>query len=744
MGTERTAYRTCPLCEATCGLEIRLVDESVKVIRGDRDNPFSQGFICPKGSVLGRLHEDPDRVRTPLIKRDGVFAPVSWDEAFSEIDQRMGAIRESHGSDAVALYIGNPNAHNFANNLAIRPLAKSLRSKNIFSASTLDQMPKHISCGFMFGAASTIPVPDIDRTEFLVILGANPYESNGSLATAPDWPGRIEAIRARGGRVVVVDPRRTRTAENADQHIAVLPGSDAALLMAVINVMFDEDLIDLGHLAHHVNGLDELAAAALRFDPDGVSELVGIEAGVIRELAREIATAPSAAVYGRIGTHTVGFGTVAAWAVDVINVITGNLDKPGGVMFPLGLHQQATRPRRSFTTGRWKSRVAGLNEVLGELPASTMIDEMTTSGDGQIRALITLGGNPALTSPDAANLERALADLDFVVSIDPYLNETTTHADVVLPVPSALERSHYDMAFTTLSVSNYAMYSPPVFERPADQLSEFEILVRLTALLSGFGPGVDPAAASLMSLGAQVATAVGDPKSPIHGRDPDEILVSLSVHDDMPERFLDLMIRTGALGDLFGEKPDGWTLTKLMRHPHGVDLGTLQPRVPTVLSTASGLVELAPPVIIDDLARLATAVQNGPVDSLLLVSRRELRSNNSWLHNVEVLVKGKERCTLRVHSEDATRLAVEDGTRVLVTSSTGEIVVSVEVNDEARPGVVSMPYGWGHDRPGAQLSVASQRPGVNTNVLTDRHAVDPLSGNAVFNGIPVEIQVPQG
>jgi anaerobic selenocysteine-containing dehydrogenase len=736
--TERVAYRTCPLCEATCGLEIQLVDETVKVIRGDRENPFSQGFVCPKGTVLGKLHEDPDRIRTPLIKRDGVHVEATWEEAFAEIDRGIGDVKDRHGSQALSIYIGNPNAHSYQNSLAIRPLAKGLGSQNIFSASTLDQMPKHVSAGYMFGSPGAIPVPDIDRTDLIVILGANPYESNGSLATAPDWPGRLEAMRARGGRVVVVDPRRTKTAENADQHIPIVPGTDAALLMAVISVLLEESLVDLGRLAGHVAGVDEVAAAALAFAPHVVSGFTGVEAETIRTLAREIATAGSAAVYGRIGTHTVEFGTIASWAVDVISTLTGNLDEPGGMMFPLALHQQATRTRRGFKTGRWRSRVRDLPEVLGELPASTMIDEMAEPGEGRIRALITVGGNPALTSPDSEAFDHSLESLEFMVSVDPYLNETTRHADVLLPPPSALEKSHYDSAFTSLSVRNYAMWSAPVFDRPDGHPSEFDILVKLTAILSGAGPDVDPSVAAAATLASRVGSAVSEPGSPIEGRDPEEILRALSVHPDVPERFLDLMIRTSERGDGFGSDPDGWSLERLQRHEHGVDLGPLESRIPAMLATPTGMVELAPEPIIQDLRRLSDRIDTKP-DGLMLIGRRELRSNNSWLHNIGVLVKGRNRCTLRLHPEDAARLSIVDGALATVRSSVGEVTVEVELNDEMMAGVVSLPYGWGHDRDGSRLGTASRRPGVNTNILTDRTKVDPLSGNAVLNGIPVEV-----
>ncbi len=736
--SERLAYRTCPLCEATCGLEIRLVDEDVKVIRGDRDNPFSNGFVCPKGTVLGRLHNDPDRVRTPLIKRDGVHVEATWEEAFAEVHRGINDVKDQHGSQALALYIGNPNAHSYQNNLAIRPLAKSLGSPNIFSASTLDQMPKHVSAGYMFGSPSTIPVPDIDRTDLLVILGANPYESNGSLATAPDWPGRLEALRERGGRIVVVDPRRTKTAENASQYLPIVPGTDAALLMAIIHVLFDESLVRLGRLEAHLAGVDDIAAAALPFDPETAATVTGIAADTIRSLARDIASAERAAVYGRIGTHTVEFGTIASWAVDVIAALTGNLDEPGGMMFPFALHQSATKRKRGFMTGRWRSRVRDLPEVLGELPASTMIDEMTEPGDGQIRALITVGGNPALTSPDSEALDGALASLEFMVSVDPYLNETTRHADVLLPPPSALEKSHYDIAFTTLSVRNYAMWSAPVYARPEEHPSELDILVTLTAIMSGAPADADPEALAEATLAGQVGSAVAAPGSPIEGRDPAEVLEALAVHPEVTERFLDLMIRTSARGDGFGAEPDGWTLERLQQHEHGVDLGPLESRIPEVLATPSDMVELAPEAIVADLDRLASSLAARP-EGFVLVGRRELQSNNSWLHNIEVLVKGRNRCTLRVHPDDAEELELADGSPATVTSSVGTVTVEVEVHDEMMAGVVSLPYGWGHAQDGSRLRVASERPGVNTNVLTDRTRIDPLSGNAVLNGIPVEV-----
>jgi len=733
---DRTVFRTCPLCEATCGLEIEIVDDRVKRIRGDREHVMSAGFICPKGSTLKQLHEDPDRLQTPMIREAGVHRPASWEEAFALIAARFQEVTEQHGRSALAIYLGNPNVHQLDNTLGIRPLIKALGTKNIFSASTVDQMPKHVSSGYMFGHPLNIPVPDLDRTDYLLMLGANPYESNGSLCTAPDFPGRMAAIRARGGKVVVVDPRRTKTAANADSWIPIRPGSDAAFLLALVNVLFAEGKVDAERV--NLDALESLKALVIPFTPEAVAGFTGIPPALTRRIADEIAAAPSAAVYGRIGTHTVAFGTLSSWAVDVLNAVTGNLDRPGGAMFPYPAHVGLHRRGRNFSTGRWQSRVRGLPEVLGELPVSTMADEIETPGEGQIRFLITVAGNPVLTTPDAGRLDAALSELDFMVSVDPYLNETSRRADVVLPPPSALERSHYDLSFTGLSVRDYADYSPAAFQ--ATGLDEFTILVKLTAIALGMGADADPdqlAAASLMTL---VQQAVSSADSPVTGRDPAEILGALGDRP-WPERFLDLMLRLGHRGDGFGANPDGLSLALLEASPHGIDFGPLEPRLDQVLLTASGQVDLVPEAITSDLPRLAEAIAAESPDDLVLIGRRQLRSANSWLHNVEVLVKGKERCTLQVNPDDAARIGLTEGGTATVASAIGKLTVAVEITDDISRGVVSIPYGWGHSLEGARLAVAASRPGVNTNILTDSSQIDPLSGNAVLNGIPVTVSV---
>jgi anaerobic selenocysteine-containing dehydrogenase len=746
MTATRTAFRTCPLCEAGCGLEIGLAGaggkESVTRIRGDRDDVFSHGFICPKGSTLKQLHSDPDWLRRPVVKRDGRFVEVTWDDAFAEIERRLGPIVEQHGRDAVAIYVGNPNAHSLSGLLYLRPLIRALGTTNVYSASTVDQRPKEVASGLMFGGSLTVPVPDVDRTDFLLMLGANPYASNGSLATAPDWPGRIEALIARGGTLVVVDPRRSRTAEAASQHVAIRPGTDPFLLMALVNVLAADGLVDTGAAGKYLSGVGEVLALADPFTPEAVAAVTGVAPAVIRGLAHDLAAAPTACVYGRIGTTTALYGTLTSWLVDVLNALTGNLDRPGGAMFTkaaAGASNTRGTPRygRGVTIHRRRSRVRGVGETLGELPVACLAEEIDTPGEGQVRALVTVAGNPVLSTPNSARLDAALGTLDLCVAVDPYINETTRHADVILPPPGALQKGHYDLALLQLALRNVANYSPPVLPVDDDQLDEWKVLARLALIAQGMGAGADPSVVDDLVVHTLVGAAVGDETGPIAGREPDEIIALLGERTG-PERLIDLMLRTGPYGDGFGADPGGLTLDVLLANPHGVDLGPLEPRLPEVLRTPSGMVELAPEPIAVDVARLRAAL-DAPTDGMTLIGRRDLRSNNSWMHNVEVLVKGKPRCTLHVHPDDAARLGLADGADATVSSRTGRVAIAVEVTDAIRPGVVSIPHGWGHDLDGVELSVARRHAGVNSNLLADDELIDPISGNAVLNGIPVEV-----
>ncbi|MET9764423.1 molybdopterin oxidoreductase family protein [Streptomyces sp. NPDC006372] len=733
----RTALRICPLCEATCGLTLTIEGTRVTHARGDRDDVFSKGFICPKGASFGAVDADPDRLRTPLVRRDGELREATWEEAFDAVAAGIRPVVERYGPHSVGVVLGNPNVHTMAGGLYPPVLLAGLGTRSVFTASTVDQMPKHVSSGLLYGDAYAIPVPDLDHTDHLILIGANPLESNGSLCTAPDFPGKLKALKARGGTLVVIDPRRTRTAKLAHRHIAVRPGTDALLLAAMARVLYDEGLVEP---TPHVRGIEEVSDALREFTPEAVAEACDVEAGVIRALARELAAAPTAAVYGRIGSCTVPHGTLASWLVDVLNILTGNLDRPGGALFPQAATDKTPRPAgpgRGFTLGRWHSRVSRHPEAKGELPLSALAEEIdTATEEGEpVRAILAVAANPVLSAPDGDRLDKALDSLDFMVSVDPYLNETSRHADVVLPPPPPSQSPHHDFAFNTLAVRNQVRYTRPAVPLEPGRMAETEILARLILAVTGMH-GAEPDAVDQLVIGQTLGKAVEDTRSPVHGRDPQELAAQLT-GDNGPERRLDMMLRLGPYGDGFGVRPDGLGLEKLLAHPHGIDLGPLRSRLPQPLKTGSGEVELLPGPIADDLPRLRAALTERPA-GLVLVGRRHLRSNNSWMHNVPALTGGSNRCTLHIHPDDAERLGVRDGEPVRVKGAGGEVTAPAEVTDAIRRGVVSLPHGWGHDRPGTRLSHASTDPGVNVNQLLDGRLLDPLSGNAVLNGVPVE------
>jgi anaerobic selenocysteine-containing dehydrogenase len=746
-GGARIAYRTCHLCEATCGLELHLDGREITLVRGDRDDVFSHGYLCPKGTALKHLEADPDRVRTPLVRdRDGSFRPAGWDEAFAVVDEGIARVRERYGNDALAVYVGNPSAHNLAGLVYNRVVIQAARTPNVYSASTVDQMPKQVAAGLMFGAALSIPVPDVDRTDYLLVLGANPFASNGSLMTAPDIPGRLRALRRRGGRLVVVDPRRTKTATEADEHVFIRPGTDALFLFAVVHVLFAEGLVDFGAVGPYVNGAEEVRALARDFAPEQVAPACGVAAPTIRRLAHELASAPAAAVYARIGSCTQEFGTLASWLVDVVNVCTGNLDRPGGAMFALpatgGANAGDAGRGRGVTFGRRRSRVRGLPEVYGELPVVCLAEEIDTPGDGQVRALVTIAGNPVLSTPDTHRLDAALASLELMVSVDVYVNETTRHAHVILPPEPEIARGHYDLALYSLAIRNVANYSPPLVDLGPGEVPEWRTMLRLAGVLQGMGPDADVDALDELVITSLVQRAAGRPGTKVEGRDPDELLKELAARRG-PERVLDFMLRTGPYGDGFGAEAGGLSLAVLEANPHGVDLGPLRPRIPGMLRTPSGRIELAPEPCVEDVARLRRRLTRAAEAPFVLVGRRDLRSNNSWMHNLDVLVKGKPRCTVHVHPDDARRVGIAPGAPVRVCSSAGEIVVPAEVTDAVMPGVVSIPHGWGHGFAGVRMKTASAHAGASSNVLARGDLYDPLSGNAVLNGIPVTL-VPAG
>ena len=733
MGERVTKLHTCTLCEAMCGLEIHVEDDRVALIRPDREDVWSHGYICPKGTTLGRLHDDPDRLRQPVVRDGTSWREVSWPEAFETCERLLQPVIEEYGIGAVTAYVGNPTAHNFSLSRYVGVLIAMSGIPMIYSSGTVDQWPKNLSCLLMYGNMWSFPVPDVPRTDLWVIMGANPEASKGSLLACPDLLGQIDRIRDAGGRTIVVDPRRTGTADRADEWIPIVPGTDAALLMAVVHVLFAEGLVDLGGLAGVVNGLSELAEHCRTFTPEAVQDTCGVPAERIRRLAHELADTERAVLYGRIGLCNQEFGTVASWLVDVVNILTRHFDVPGGLMFPNPVAwSMSSLPRTDwaggFEAGRWRSRVRGAPEVMGQVPVSCLAEEIDTPGEGQLKGLITVAGNPVISAPEAGRLDAALPMLECMISVDNWINETTRHADIILPGLSPLEQPHYDDLLWSLAVRSAAKWNDAVFPPEAGRPAEWEILIRLAAICGGTkADEVDVAAIDDGFFSAIVATT---------GLDPATVLA----HYDQggPERMTDFMVRTGPWGDRFGENPEGLTLERIKEHAHGLDLGPMVPRLDEVLQTPSGRLELAPAYITADLERLRTRLGR-PREPLVLVSRRHARSKNSWMHNVSVLVKGKDRCTLLIHPEDASACGVADGLPARVTSESGTIEVPVEVSDEMMPGVVCLPHGWGHDKPDTRMSVARDHPGVNNNLLAPGHLVDEISGNAVVNGIPVAV-----
>lgn len=699
--TKTLHHRACHLCEAICGLNIEVSHApdgraSISAIKGDPQDPFSRGHICPKAVALQDIQEDPDRLRQPHRRVGERWEPITWEEAFALAAERLWSIQQAHGRNAVAVYQGNPSVHNYGLMTHSNYFLGLLKTRNRFSATSVDQLPQHLTSHLMYGHGLLLPIPDIDHTDFMLILGGNPLASNGSIMTVPDVEKRLKALRARGGRLVVIDPRRSETAAMADQHLFIRPGGDAALLCGLLNTLFSENLARGSHLP--VNGLEQVREAIAPFTAQAMSPLCGIEAGQIRQLARDFAVAGSAVCYGRMGVSTQTFGTLCHWLVQLINLVTGNLDRQGGAL--------CTEPAVDLvasTSGghfnQWQSRVSGLPEYGGELPVAALAEEVLTPGEGQVRALVTVAGNPVLSTPNGRQLDGALAGLEFMLSIDLYINETTRHADLILPSTSALENDHYDSTFNLLAVRNVTRFNRAILAKPEGALHDWEIFVGLARAF------------------AERAALELKPTLP-------------------PAQMIDLALRKGPRGEASSW---GLSLQVLDQHPHGLDLGPLQPNLATRLRTPAQAVEAAPQVLLDDLQRLARQVPMES-DQLLLIGRRHVRSNNSWMHNYHRLVKGKPRHQLLMHPQDLQQRQLEDGQWVRVRSRTGSLEVQVLASEEVMPGVVSLPHGYGHGRQGVRLQIAHAQPGVSANDLTDELLRDALSGNAALNGVPVQVE----
>jgi anaerobic selenocysteine-containing dehydrogenase len=742
MSDRHTVNRVCPFCEATCGLAVEVEGDAIVAVRGDKDDPFSRGFICPKAHGLKELHHDPDRLRHPVRRTKSGWEQITWEQAYEEVGARLLAVREKYGNNAIGMYTGNPIVHDLGALIYRNVLNRALASKSVFNSAAIDTLPKIVQTGLMFGSPfpTTVPIPDIDRTSYLLIIGANPAISHGSLMTMPDAPGRLKAVMERGGRVVVIDPRRTETARIASEHNFIRPGTDASFLLAIVHTLFDERLVKLGAAEGMVAGLDAVETASQEFAPESVAGFCGIPAPVIRRIAREFAAAESAACYGRLGTCVQEFGTLASWGCDLVNLLTGNLDRPGGVMFttpaaPINILGHG----KGFRIGRWKSRVSGQPEVGGQIPSSTMGEEILTPGEGQVRAMMLLMTNPIRSAANSEQLEKAFASLDFMVAVDFYINETTRHAHIILPTPSPAEEANYEIGLYSLSVRNIAKWSWPLADH-TECPPAWEVFSKISARLMGAGalPAKDFDDFVFRNLAEGAVAKTGWPGLTV------EEVIAASPGSIGPERVVAMLLRIGPYGDGFGRRPDGLTLEKLKAAPHGIDLGPLKPRLREVLNTESGMVELSAPVFINDLDRLRarmnpqTSAQSR--DAMVLIGRRDLRCSNSFMHNLPALVKGRDRCTLQISRDDAARIGLTSGGAARVTSRVGSVIAPVEVTEDLMPGVVSLPHGWGHDVEESQQSVAKAHAGVNTNALTDDQAYDHASGAAVLFGTPVTIE----
>ncbi len=707
-----TYFRTCNLCEAMCGVAVKVENDEIVSIKGDEQDPFSRGHICPKALALKDLYEDPERLRKPMEKRNGKWHELEWDEALDKVAARIKSLQDEHGNDAMAVYLGNPNVHNTGSMLLNGGLLRALNTRNKFSATSVDQLPHHIVSWKLFGHQLRIPVPDIDRCDHFLIFGANPLASNGSIMSVADVRGRLKRVKARG-KVVVVDPRRTPTAELADEHHFVRPGTDVLILLAMLNYLFASDRADAGQCAAHLDAAPaSLRAYFAEYSPERVADYTGMSADTIKQLVDDFCAASNPVLYGRMGVSVQEFGTLCQYLIMLFNILTGSLDREGGLMFTTPAANILPKTGRGHM-GRYHSRVRGLPEFGGELPVAALAEEILTPGDGQIRGLLLQAGNPVLSTPNGEQLDVAFASLDLLVSMDFYINESSRHADFILPPVSPLEREHYDVIFNLLAVRNNARYAPALFPPGDDARHDWQISL-------GLRDRLQPPRNLKERLTRAIERRLG------------------------PTGMLAILLRQGPYG--VGWKPfGGVTLSRLKRTPHGIDLGPLQAQLPAALFHSDRKIHLSADFFLDDLRRVNEVFfRDRQAADYVLIGRRDVRSNNSWLHNSQRLVKGKNRCTVLVHPDDAAQLGIEEMSLLKVSSRVGSVTLPAVISDEIMPGVVSIPHGWGHHGIGTQWKRAEAHAGVSVNDLTDETYLDVLSGNAALNGVPVQLEAVAG
>jgi anaerobic selenocysteine-containing dehydrogenase len=717
--TATTVLRSCNLCEAGCGLKLEVEGNRVVAVKPDEHDPHSHGYVCPKGMAIADIHNDPDRLRRPVRRGpDGRFHEVSWDDAFALAGSRLREIRARHGADAVAVYFGNPLVHNYSAIIMLGSFLNALGTRNRTGAGSQDTSPRFAASYYLYGNTMVMPVPDLDRTDYFLCVGANPAISQGSAMVTPNVRARLRAIRERGGKIVIVDPRFTETAKLADEHVFIRPGGDAAFLLAMVYALLEGERIDLAALRQITTGWDEVESRLQSFSPERTERLTGIAAKVTRRLALEFATAARGVVYTRVGTCNNAFGTLATWANDLLNMAMGRLGAEGGAMFPEPALDASQFVKLGGMNGhdRWRSRVRGLPETGCDLPASILAEEIETPGAGQVRAMVTVAGNPVLSTPNGRRLDRALEQVEFMVSVDLYINETTRHADLILPPCWSLAEDHSEPLAPSVSLRNAARWCPPVVQKEAGELADWEILLRLTEELGG-GP-----------------TGMKWIDGPLR-------LASKFGWRYDPQRTLDLLFRIGPHGDRFLPWKRGINLAKVKASPYGVDLGAAQPGVRHRLQTKDGRIHLVAAPLLQALAELEGELEQQRLsDEVLLIGRRELRTNNSWMHNVPSLVAGRDRCVLYVHPDDAERAGLRDSEPAMVESRVYSGIVPVRVTDEVMPGVVSLPHGWGHAASAAWQSVAGVHAGVSANDFTDDQRVESVVGQSILNGVPVRLR----
>ena len=731
-----TVYRSCPTCEASCGLVLEVDRENKKIVsvKGDPDDTMSRGYVCAKSQAFRYIYEDPERVTRPLKKVGDGWQEITWEEALSEVGSRLADVRDQYGKDAIAMYYGNPNGHNFHTQIYTELFISMLNTERFFSAGSVDQQPKNLVCELLYGNAWMFPVPDIGRSDFFVCMGGNPVVSQGSLLGAPNVKAHFEALRQRGGQLVVIDPRRTETADSADQHLFIRPGTDAFFLFAWVNELFATDSVNLGSLENIIEGVDKVRQMAQPFTPEAVAGVTGVPAASLRQLVKDFNTAKAPVVYGRIGLCTQEFGTLASWLVEVVNILSGRLDAEGGAMFgrpATGQHEQ-TGQLEELKYGRWKSRARGFPEYMSMLPASFMAEELECEGDDKVHAMITVAGNPVLSVPNGKRVGEALDNLDFVVALDIYINETSSRADIILPSTVQLEHSNYDFLFSGFAQRNYAHYSPQVFQPETDSRGQYQLILEIVARMNGMGADD----LNAMMLDGMIGHITASPE--LSELSPDLIKEKTAIHED-GERLLDILLRVGPYGDKFREGDEGLNLQRVKAAKHGIDLGPLESVFPELLRTEGQRLRLVHEIIEADMPRLLKALEREPA-AMVLIGRRHIRDMNSWLHNIDQYARGKNRCTLMINPADAERIGLSDGGQARVKSRVGEEQLEVAITDEIMPGVVSIPHGFGHRSKHSRQSIATEKtPGVSANDLVDDEVLDMPSGTSVVNGVPVEI-----